>query len=61
MLQDALNSAAQASVLLQCRAEFGVGGVAEDDKRCLHINQSSNAARCVGVLWAQARKCENET
>ena len=37
MLQDALNSAAQARVLLQRGAELGVGGVAEDDKRGLHV------------------------
>ena len=38
MLQDALNSAAQSRVLLQRGAELGVGGVAEDDKRSLHVN-----------------------
>ena len=37
VLEDALDSAAQAGVLLQCVAELWVGGVAEDDKRSLHV------------------------
>ena len=48
LLQYALDPAAQTRVLLQCVAELRVGGVAEDDECCLHVDHVHAMRRGAG-------------